>query len=167
MSKKKGQIIVLDVLFAVVLLIFLFFIVSKLAEVKIYENISDARAEELEEIGSLVYDRLVNNPLINCYVADSNNYYLLRSCIAEDSEIKKEYLGMPDNYKCKVTFDSLSVMPNECSDDDTDVEEYFYIKQNIFTNNERQINKAFHKQKVLGTSSYASEEMTIKVWRDE
>lgn len=164
-KKQKGQILILDMLFALVLIIFLFFIVSKVVEIRTYENISDSRFEELEKVGSLVYDRLTNNPNINCYIFDADNHYLLRSCIANNSEIKKKHLGLPANYGCFVSFDEEIGIDNECNDDDSDVEEYFLVKQEMFTVNEREISKNEHKQKIIGEAEYETTTMTLKVWR--
>jgi len=168
LKKNKGQIMVLDVLLATVLLVFLFLILSKMTEVKIYERISDSRAEELEMVGSLVYDRLVTNQEINCYVLLGESSYLLRSCFAASSKIKKEYLGIPDGYECNISFSVNNFINetlggiNECigTPPSNDV---FEVKQNAFfifgdDGNSRETNMAEYSILPVG-------DITLKVWR--
>jgi hypothetical protein len=163
LKKQKGQIIILDVLFATVLIIFLFLILSKTAEIRIYERISDGRVEELEQVGYTVYNKLVNNPLINCYVAYEENTFLVRSCFPNNFSVTKEDLGVPSGYKCSLNINYVTINQNGCNDNDSGVDNYFMLEHDVLVSNNRQITKSDH---ISGTA-YNNKKMTIKVWRDE
>jgi hypothetical protein len=162
---KKGQIIMLDVLFAAVFIVFLFLLLSKITEVNIYNTISNNNIEELQTIGLLTYNRLLNNPEINCYVDDSDNHYLISSCFSPNSNITKGKLNLPNGYKCNLEFTGgFSVSSNECNDsfNADDIEHYFAISQEILTYPTTTVNKRDHKDR-----DYVYREITLRVWKNE
>lgn len=163
LKKQKGQIIILDILFAIVLIIFLFLILSKTAEIRIYERISDSRIEELEQVGLTIYKKLVNNPKINCYVSHENNNFLVRSCFPNNFSVTKTDLGVPSRYRCNLSINNVTIGPNGCNDNDSGVENYFLIEHDVLVSNNRQVSKNNH----LSGTAYTNRQMTIKVWRDE
>ena len=57
MNTRKGQVMLLDVLFAVVIIILMFFLLIKFVETDIYKTNVDSRTEELTSVGSLAYQK--------------------------------------------------------------------------------------------------------------
>ena len=99
---RKGQVMLLDVLFAVVIVILMFFLLLKFVETDIYKTNVDSRTEELTSVGSLAYQKFLNNPKINCKVADSQNSFYLPGTIDTSGTITKADLGIPLDYNCAV-----------------------------------------------------------------
>ncbi|HOZ35410.1 MAG TPA: hypothetical protein PLK55_00290 [archaeon] len=97
---KKGQVMLLDVLFAVVIVILMFFLLLKFVETDIYKTNVDSRTEELTSIGSIAYQKFLNNPKINCKVTDSQNSFYLPGTIDTSETITKADLGIPADYNC-------------------------------------------------------------------
>lgn len=100
---KKGQVMLLDVLFAVVIVILMFFLLLKFVETDIYKTNVDSRTEELTSIGSIAYQKFLNNPKINCKVTDSQNSFYLPGTIDTSETITKSGLGIPSDYNCSVS----------------------------------------------------------------
>lgn len=100
---KKGQVMLLDVLFAVVIVILMFFLLLKFVETDIYKTNVDSRTEELTSIGSIAYQKFLNNPKINCKVTDSQNSFYLPGTIDTSETITKADLGIPVDYNCYIT----------------------------------------------------------------
>ncbi len=162
-KKQKGQIIILDILFAAVLIIFLFLILSKTVEIRVYERISDSRVRELEMVGTTAYNKLVNNPKINCYVDYEDNHFLVRSCFPNSFSVSKQDLGVPSGYKCNLSIASVTINPNGCNDSYAGVDNYFLIKHNVLTASSTAVSKDNH----VSGSAYTNREMTLRVWKDE
>lgn len=100
---RKGQVMLLDVLFAVVIVILMFFLLLKFVETDIYKTNVDSRTEELTSVGSLAYQKFLNNPKINCKVTDSENSFYLPGTIDTTESITKADLGIPSDYNCHIT----------------------------------------------------------------
>ena len=66
---NKGQIITLDVLFAITLIILAFLLVFKISEIEIYSSNSQRRISEINRIGDLSYNLLLNGEK-NCLIKD-------------------------------------------------------------------------------------------------
>jgi len=94
---KKGQLIILDVLFSIVLVLLAFFLLFKLAEIDIYKTNADKNIEKLNSVGTLAYQKLLNNPQINCSV---NGAYVPGTI--KNTEITKAKLGIPFDYNCSL-----------------------------------------------------------------
>lgn len=99
---KKGQIMLLDVLFAIVIIILMFFLLLRFAEAEVYKTNVDSRTERLTSVGSLAYQKLLNNPKINCKVTDNQNTFYVPGTI-KTGTITKADLGIPSDYNCSVT----------------------------------------------------------------
>ena len=95
---KKGQLIILDVLFGIVLVLLTFFLLFKIAEIDIYKTNTDKSTEKLNSIGTLAYQKLLNNPQINCSV---NGAYVPGTI--KDTQITKAKLGIPFDYNCNLS----------------------------------------------------------------
>ena len=100
---RKGQVMLIDVLFAVVIVILMFFLLLKFVETDIYKTNVDSRTEELTSVGSLAYQKFLNNPAINCKVKDSENSFYLPGTINTTGPITKSGLGIPSDYNCFVS----------------------------------------------------------------
>lgn len=98
----------IDVLFAVVIVILMFFLLLKFVETDIYKTNVDSRTEELTSVGSLAYQKFLNNPKINCKVTDSQNSFYLPGTINTSATITKADLGIPVDYNCYITSISVS-----------------------------------------------------------
>jgi hypothetical protein len=98
---KKGQVILLDVLFTIVIVIFMFFMLLKFVETDTYKSNINNRTEELTSIGSLAYQKFINNPEINCKVLSAGAY--VPGTIDTTTTITKTMLGIPSDYNFNVT----------------------------------------------------------------
>ena len=98
---KKGQVILLDVLFTIVIVIFMFFMLLKFVETESYKSNVNNRTEELTSIGSLAYQKLLNNPQINCKVESAGAY--VPGTVNTSISITKAMLGIPSDYNFSIS----------------------------------------------------------------
>jgi|GEM_PF-1062426 len=168
LKNKKGQVMVLDVVFAIILIILIFFLLFRWTEIKTYQSIDDRQKTELNYISKTAFISLTENHSINCYAFDNDNYYLISSCFGEDSVISKNNLGIPINYKCNFAIDGFSITTNDCNDAfvPSTTSNYFSIDFNVTTNTNRQLNKISYLANILDKSSTLDEhEATLVIWK--
>ena len=96
---NKGQMVVLDVLFAITIMILAFLLLFKFSETEIYRSNSQRPIDKLNRIGDLSYSLLFNSPNA-CLVTDSQNSFYLSGTT---KTLTKEMLAIPSDYNCKVT----------------------------------------------------------------
>jgi len=167
-KKNKAQLFSLDIVFALIIIILLLFLLSKIAEVKIYKINTNNNLKELDLVGNSTYKKLVSNPKLNCYVYDANNNILLSNCIGNDSAITKDNLDIPDNYKCNIT--GLPVaLTNDCDDVGMPVNNVYKIAFTIdYYTNSRNIPKNIYMNGLLNNSlTFIDKDITLNVWKDE
>lgn len=98
---NKGQMVVLDVLFAITIMILAFLLLFKFSETEIYRSNSQRPIDKLNRVGDLSYSLLFNS-LNACLVTDSQNSFYLSGTI-NTTTLTKEMLAIPSDYNCKVT----------------------------------------------------------------
>ena len=112
---NKGQMIVLDVLFAIALIILAFLLVFKISETEIYSSNSQKRIEELNRIGDLSYNLLLHGGH-NCLVKDGPQQNMfIPGTIRSGNSMTKEKLEIPSNYDCYLSITGINFSPNECN----------------------------------------------------
>jgi len=96
---NKGQMVVLDVLFAITIMILAFLLLFKFSETEIYRSNSQRPIDKLNRVGDLSYSLLFNSPNA-CLVTDSENSFYLSGTT---KTLTKEMLAIPSDYNCNVT----------------------------------------------------------------
>lgn len=161
---KKGQIVILDVLFAVVIIILMFFLLMKLAEIQVYKINSDKQIEKLNNVGTLAYKKALNNPQINCKVADSVNSFYLPGTINTNVLITKSMLGISEDYNCSFVVSGVIASPG-CNQVLTDINiESYNVDFNVITCTAN-YTKQNYLNYVKGSGSPLSTQATLKIWR--
>ncbi len=169
-KNNRAQIMSIDILFSVVLVILMFFLLFNIVEARTYQTNTDSINQEFEMIGNLAFTRLINNPNINCYAKDSSNSFNIPSCLAiNNSELTKENLGIPSNYKCLITPTTSTFNINECTDvlNMASTSHFYEIDFNVSIVTNRSILKRNYVQSYLGLnpSMNTIEQINLKVWQ--
>lgn len=170
LKSKRAQMMSLDILFATILVILMFFILFNVVEAKTYETNSDKLSNELNSIFSQAILNIHSNPNISCVITDSNNFYAFPGCLSETySDFSKKNLGIPDNFSCSLVGDGLSFTNNECNSTYENASEVLSIDLHLFVLvNEDHISKHDYFSYVLGVSQNPSspKKITLRVWKD-
>ncbi len=168
-NKRKGQVMVLDVTFTIVLVILIFFLLFRWVEMKTYESISDRKQIELSYVAENIFFSLTNNYNINCYAGDNNNQFLITSCFSSNSPITIENIGLPANYNCSFIIDGFNLSNNSgCSSVFTDSNNYSMIKFKVITtiNNSMAVQKSTYLDNILNRSSnLVQRDATLVIWK--
>jgi len=170
-KRSKGQLMVLDVAFTIVLIILLFFFLFRWTEMKTYESISQRKQIELNYVSQNVFFSLTNNHSINCYASDNNNQFLITSCFSSNSPISRVNIGLPADYDCNFSIDGFNLTNNTaCSStfDSASNNNYSIIKFNVITttNNNLLVRKSNYLNNILDkSSSLVSREATLVIWK--
>jgi len=164
---KNGQVMVLDVVFTIVLIILIFLLLFRWTEVKTYQSTTDRHILELNSISRTAFNSITQNPSINCYATDANNYFLMSSCFGADSNISKEKLGIPDNYNCSFIINGFSLGINDCTDNlPSNIDNYSKVTFNVITNSTRAISKNIYLSNILNKANTLPErEATLVIWK--
>jgi hypothetical protein len=165
-KNKKGQIMVLDILFSVVLIILVSFLLVNIVESKVYSTTTDNINSQLNNVGKMAFKNIVNNPYINCYAFDSHNRYHIPACLTVNSNISKNNLGIPTNYKCSIA--GYDFTTNECTDVlDPSIDNYYSIDFNVSITPNFAINKKRYIDSLSGNDNIldTKQELNLKVWR--
>jgi len=164
---EQGQIVILDVLFAVVLVTLLFFLLSRWIEMDIYTSNTNKVIYEVDKVGHIALNRLTSNPEINCYASDNNNSFLIPACISSTSAITKQGLGIPSNFNCSFSVNGLAILNNQCTQSlPADEVNYFKYDFNVIVSSSRVISKKEYMSNILGKSSTINTaEATLVVWK--
>ena len=170
LRNNKGQIMVLDVIFTIVLIILIFFLLFRWTEVKTYQSITDRKTVELNYISKTAFNSLTDNHSINCYAFDGNNQYLVSSCFGPESGISKTDLGIPIDYNCSfVISGGFTLTPKDCTDIlPADAVNYFSVKFNVVTNTERYFSKSIYLENILDKPTMTPltvREATLVIWK--
>lgn len=180
MLNGKGQIFSLDFIFSVMVMVLAIGLAIQMVEVNQYTSKEIEVQENLARIGETAADMLVSHPDIACDLVGSLDGGITYSpagtdainCISwKNSQIKKETLGIPDNYGCWVGFSdsSLSIENNECTSMDFKSKEDVYSasRYGIYSPRADGVDKK-EIQKCMNNDSCGFEEkiLTIKVWKE-
>lgn len=157
---RKGQVMLLDVLFAIVIIVLMFFLLIRFVETDIYKTNVDSRTEELTSVGTLAYQKFLNNPKINCKVTDSANSFYLPGTINTTETITKGDLGIPLDYNCEVT----GLLVNGCQLILPDNKPNYTIKFVVVTCS-NDLNKNTYVNYITNQSDPAKSTITLKIWR--
>lgn len=167
LKNKKGQVMVLDVMFTIVLVILIFFLLFRWTEVKTYQSINDRKTTELNSISKTAFFSLTENYSINCYAGDSSNKFLITSCFGADSIISKKDLGIPINYNCSFVINGFVMNVNECDDVlPLDQNNYFNLGFSVITNNTRAISKDVYLSNILNkANTLTKRDASLVIWK--
>lgn len=160
-NSRKGQVLLLDVLFAVVIIILMFFLLIKFVETNIYKTNVDSRTEELTSVGTLAYQKFLNNPKINCKVIDSQNSFYLPGTINTTAPITKEDLGISLDYNCAVNGKSV----DGCLLSLPDINNPSYTVKFSAVTCSGVLNKNTYIDYITNETNPPTQEITLKVWR--
>ncbi len=159
---KKGQMIVLDVLFAITLMVLAFSLIFKVSETDIYSSNSRKNLEMLNRVGELSYNYLMNNSENGCFVMDNSNSFFIPGTINTSKTLTKEGLAIPSNYKCSVS--GLNVLG--CNASPPANSEVFAIDFTIATCS-GYLTKNEYLACIRGDACYMSTKSgTLKIWRN-
>jgi hypothetical protein len=165
MKKEKAQVMLLDVVFSVVIIILLFFLLFRFTEIQIYNSSLDKANYELEKIGTISFNRIVNNPKINCVISDTNNQIPIPNCLAPSSEITLKTLGIPENYDCNFTVSGTSFAINECNSNLPSDTQYYAVSFDVLIGSDKNIPKSEYMNSILGNSStITSKSAKLVIW---
>lgn len=169
-KNKKAQVMTLDVLFSVVLIMLMFFLLFNIAEAKINQTNNDIVNKELNNIGTLAVMKITNSPNLSCYAKDNrDNYYLIPSCISENTYFTKENLGIPSNYKCSLTSEGRGnpFTNNPCTDTiGLNHPSYFSMNFKVSIVNNLKVSKSNYISYYLDSDDFFTEtELNLKVWK--
>jgi len=98
-NMKKAQLLSLDLLIALVAIVFALGLLVQLSETRIYSQKEETMQKELESIGNTAAVRLVGNPDIICSLTSDSGTHIsyLENCI-DTAKINQPNLGIPQNY---------------------------------------------------------------------
>jgi hypothetical protein len=161
---NKGQMIVLDVLFAVALIILAFLIVFKISEVEIYNSNSQREIEKLNRIGNLSYTMLMNNGQNGCYVTDGpQQNFFIPGTIKTNSTITKENLAIPSDYNCNLS--GITLSSNQCNSVVPTTGDIYEIDFTIGSCTTETDKSTYLNCTKSGCSWLTEKEGTLKIWR--
>lgn len=163
---NKGQMIVLDVLFAVALIILAFLIVFKISEVEIYNSNSQREIEKLNRIGNLSYTMLMNNGQNGCYVTDGpQQNFFIPGTIKTNSTITKEKLAIPSDYNCNLSISGVALSSNQCNSVAPTTGDIYEIDFTIGSCTTETDKSTYLNCTKSGCSWLTEKEGTLKIWR--
>ena len=166
LKKEKAQVMLVDVLFSIVIIILMFFLLTKWVEINVYNTSSNKDNLELNNISLLAYNKLTSNNKINVYAEDSNNSFLIPDSFSKDSEITKANLGLPKDYNCFFSVQSINFSTNECKDIIPATGPYFQLDFNVIKYTNATIKKSDYTKDLQGISSPSIMPAKLVVWRD-
>ncbi len=167
-KNKKAQIMSLDILFTVTLVVLMFFLLFNIVEARLYQANIDKANNELDAIGFLAFDKIINNPLLNCYAYDTNNNFTIPACVSlSQSAITKKTLGIPQGYKCNLT--GAVFTTNECNDVfiPADNSSYFSLDFNVTVAANKAISKKDYIENYMNIQNTLATQrtLTLRVWK--
>jgi len=165
-KKEKAQIMLVDVLFSIVIIILIFFLLTKWVEINVYNTSSNKDNLELNNISLLAYNKLTSNSKINVSSVDSNNSFLIPDSFSKDSNITRVNLGLPTDFNCSFTVQGISFNTNECTDTPPTTGAYFQLDFNALVYSNATIRKSDYTDNLAGTSSPTISSAKLVVWRD-
>ena len=166
LKKEKAQVMLIDVLFSIVIIILMFFLLTKWVEINVYNTSSNKDNLELNNISLLVYNKLTSNYKINVYAEDSNNSFLIPDSFSKYSKITKDNLGLPRDYNCSFTVQGINFNINECDDTPPTTVPYFQLDFNVIKYTSATIQKSDYTKDLQGISSPSIKPAKLIVWRD-
>jgi len=166
LKKEKAQIMLVDILFSIVIIILMFFLLTKWVEINIYNTSSNKDNLELNNISLLIYNKLTSNYKINVLAVDSNNSFLIPDSFSKDSEITKANLGLPTDFNCTFTVQGVNFTTNECVDTPPTIGSYFQLDFNAIVYSSATIRKSDYTNNLSGSSTPLIKSAKLVVWRD-
>lgn len=160
---KKGQMIVLDVLFAIVLIMLAFFLILKISEIEIYSSSSQRKVNELNRIGNLSYSLLLNGET-KCFVSNNNQKFYIPGTFKTGSVVTKRQLGIPSNYNCNLTIEGVSISSNECTTSTPPSKDIYEISFKIGSCSEISASNYFNCMKE-SCSGVTERNANLKIWK--
>lgn len=160
---NKGQMMVLDVLFGVVLIICAFLLLFKFVEIEVYQSNSQRAIDKLNRVGDLAFTLLFNNSENACSVVDSNNSFYLSGTLNKTKTITKQMLSIPDGYSCNL---NLSGVSTGCTASvPGDVKDIYIIDFNIASCTSNLSKQQYLACVSSGCSNISNLTGTLKIWR--
>ncbi|MDD3177931.1 MAG: hypothetical protein PHR26_00250 [Candidatus ainarchaeum sp.] len=169
-KKEKAQMMVLDIVIAIVLLTIMFFLLNRFVDLKIYNTQSTLKEKELSSISQIAFNNISQNSKINCFISNSDNSFVFRNCFYTDSNINKNSLGLLDNYKCNFSIDSFNILNNSCNDIlQSNIDNVYEIDFNVIISDFKYISKEKYLSCIEGSSNCDLNISIahLKVWYNE
>ncbi len=160
---NKGQLFVLDVIFAIIVIFLLFIILSKWADHQIYNSISQRNNKELESIGSFVSRKIMTDPNYVCYVSFDDTKSYVSGCLGDNLSFTKEELSIPSDYGCNISTD-ITLYTNECTAT-IPTDKDLYSRNLTFVKHNSQQMTLRQYQNYLDVQNATSGELTLVVWK--
>ena len=161
---NKGQLFVLDVIFAIIVVFLLFIILSKWADHQIYNSISQRNNKELESIGSFVSRKIMIDPNYVCYVSFDDTKSYISGCLGHNLSFTKKELGIPSDYGCNINTTNITLSTNKC-DDPIPTNKDIYSRKLTFVKHNNQQMELSQYQTYLENTNANSGELTLVVWK--
>lgn len=115
MLNKKGQMIVIDILFAIAVITLMFIFMVKTSESDVYSSNYKKQTEKINRIGELALYSFLNNSESGCFVKDTDNNFFIPGTIKTPAVITKENLSIPSDYGCNLSVSGITITSNECN----------------------------------------------------
>ena len=165
-KKEKAQVMLVDILFSIVIIILMFFLLTKWVEISVYNTSSNKQNLELNSISLLAYNKLTSSYGINVYAKDNNNSFIIPNSFSKHSEITKANLGLPDDYNCFFKVQGINFITNECKDIVPTTGSYFQIDFNAIKYSSAHIKKSDYTNDLLGVPHPPIMPAKLVIWRD-
>ena len=161
---NKGQLFVLDVIFAIIVIFLLFIMLSKWADHQIYNSISQRNNKELEAIGSFVSRKIMTDPNYVCYVSFDDTKSYVSGCLGDNLSFIKKELGIPSDYGCYISTTDITLSPNECTDG-VPIDKDLYSRNLTFVIQNNQQMTLSQYQNYLDVQNAISGDLNLVVWK--
>jgi hypothetical protein len=161
---NKGQLFVLDVIFAIIVIFLLFIILSKWADHQIYNSISQRNNKELDSIGSFVSRKIMTDPNYVCYVSFDDTKSYVSGCLGDNLSFIKKELGIPSDYGCNISTTDITLSPNECTDG-VPIDKDLYSRNLTFVIQNNQQMTLSQYQNYLDVQNAISGDLNLVVWK--
>jgi hypothetical protein len=162
---NKGQMIVLDVLFAVALMILEFLLIFKISEVEIYNSNSQRQIEKLNRVGNLSYATLMNQGSIGCYVKDAPQNFFIPGTIKTNSPMTRAVLAIPTGYNCNLSIPGVAMATPECTSPVPSTGDIYSIDFTIGSCTAHTDKSTYLTCTKSGCSWLTERTGTLKIWR--
>jgi len=161
---NKGQLFVIDVIFAIIVVFLLFIILSKWADHQIYNSISQRNNKELDSIGSFVSRKIMTDPNYVCYVSFDDTKSYVSGCLGDNLSFIKKELGIPSDYGCNISTTDITLSPNECTDG-VPIDKDLYSRNLTFVIQNNQQMTLSQYQNYLDVQNAISGDLNLVVWK--
>lgn len=164
---RKGQIISLDAVIALIIVMLSLGIAFNVMETNSYNLKEEQLFDEVVSVGKAAANLLVSHPEIICKVTFNGKEFAMNNCInTADNVITKKRLGIDGTeYECKLllkkalTQEEISIN-TECNVEPTHAKNVYSEKRTVITENDGEFSKLKFE-----AHNFTEQEITLKVWK--